>query len=119
LQIRASFQKAEERRRRLMPMYVSLLTWTDYGIGNVRSTLERVKGATEFAERLGVTIKEVYWTVGSYDSVIIVEAPDDKTYSAFMFEIGSRGTVRSNSLRAYNDEEMSEIMEKLGPGTGT
>jgi uncharacterized protein with GYD domain len=100
-------------------MYISMLNWTDYGIRNVRGTLQRVKGATDFAENFGVRIKEVYWTVGSYDSVIIVEAPDDKTFSAFMFELGARGTVRSNSLRAYNDDEMSEILEKLGPATGT
>jgi len=102
-----------------MPTYVSLLNWTDQGIRNVRSTLQRSKGAVEFAQNYGVSIKEVYWTVGSYDSVVIAEAPDDKSFTTFMFAVGSHGSIRSNSLRAYSDEEMAEIMEILGPETGT
>jgi uncharacterized protein with GYD domain len=102
-----------------MPIYVSLLNWTDQGIRNVRATLQRSKGAVEFAENYGVRIKAVYWTVGSYDSVVIAEAPDDMSFSTFMFEVGSRGSVRSNTLRAYSDEEMAEMMERLGPETGT
>ncbi len=98
-----------------MPSYVCLFNWTDQGIKNVRDTVERVDRASELAEeKYGVRLGEIYWTVGSYDLVSIFEAPDDQSVSAFLLELGSVGNVRSTTLRAYDREEMSGIIERLG-----
>ncbi len=99
-----------------MPTYVSLLNWTDQGIRNVREAVQRVDSGVQVAEqKYGVTLKEIYWTVGPYDYVGLWEAPDEQSMSAFMLELGSLGNIRSTTLRAYDREEMSGILERLGP----
>ena len=98
-----------------MPTYVTLFNWTDQGIRNVRDTVDRVDRASEMAEqKYGVRLGQIYWTVGSYDLVSTFEAPDDESISAFLLELGSVGNVRSTTLRAYDREEMSGIIERLG-----
>lgn len=97
-----------------MPTYVCLFNWTDQGIRNVRDTLERVDRASELAEqKYGVRLGQIYWTVGPYDLVSVFEAPDDQSVSAFLLELGSVGNVRSITLRAYDHEEMGQIIGRI------
>lgn len=98
-----------------MPTYVALLNWTDQGIRNVRDTLERAQRAQEAAQKLGARLEPLYWTVGPYDLVGILEAPDDATATAFVLGAGSEGNIRTTTLRAFDREEMSSIIERLGP----
>jgi uncharacterized protein with GYD domain len=97
-----------------MPTYVSLFNWTDQGIRNVRDTVQRRDQADALAEKYGVTIEQVYWTVGPYDLVTIVEAPDDESATAMLLELGMGGNLRTTTLRAYDREEMSGIIQRLG-----
>jgi uncharacterized protein with GYD domain len=101
-----------------VPTYVSLLNWTDQGIRNVRDTLERSSRAEELAQKHGARIEQVYYTVGPYDLIITVEAPDDESVTALLLEVGSAGNIRTTTLRAYSREEMSGIIERLGPPAG-
>ncbi len=66
-----------------MATYVLLLNWTEQGIRNAKETLARADAAAGLVEKLGGKMKEVYWTLGPYDVVAIVEAPDDETATAF------------------------------------
>jgi uncharacterized protein with GYD domain len=102
-----------------MPTYVTLVNWTDEGVRNVRGTLERTERVEQLAEKHGARLVQTYWTVGPYDLVAIAEAPDDKSATAFLLELGSIGTVRTTTLRAYDREEMSGIIERLGPQAAT
>ncbi len=102
-----------------MPSYVGLVNWTDQGIRNVRDTLQRAERADQLGQKYGVRMERLYWTVGPYDLVCILEAPDEESVSAFALELGASGSVRTNILRAYEREEMSRIVEKLGPGAAT
>ena len=97
-----------------MPTYISLLNFTDQGIRNVKDTLERADRAAEVAEKHGARFQQLYWTVGPYDLVGIIEAPDDEAATAFLLEVGSTGNVRTTTLRAYDREEMRGIIERLG-----
>jgi uncharacterized protein with GYD domain len=97
-----------------MPTYVSLVNWTDQGIKNIRDTLDRAERSAELAEKHGARLQQLFWTVGPYDIVSIVEAPDDEAATAYLLEIGSAGNIRTTTLRAYNREEMSGILERLG-----
>ena len=98
-----------------MPTYVTLFNWTDEGIRTVRDTMERVERGAELAEqKYGVSLGQIYWTVGPYDLVSVFEAPDDQSVSAFLLELGSLGNVRTITLRAYDREEMRGIIERLG-----
>jgi uncharacterized protein with GYD domain len=59
---------------------------------------------------------QTYWTAGPYDVFYILQAPDDESAAAFLLDVGSRGVVRTTTLRAYDREEMSGIIERLAPG---
>jgi uncharacterized protein with GYD domain len=59
-------------------------------------------------------LEQVYWTVGPYDIVTVIEAPDEESLTAFLLELGSWGNIRTTTLRAYNREEMSGILQRLG-----
>ncbi len=97
-----------------MPTYISLVNWTEQGVRNVKDTVERQNRADEVAEKHGVRVVHFYWTVGPYDAVAIGEAPDDESMTAFILAVGSAGNVRTTTLRAYNQEEMSGILGRLG-----
>jgi uncharacterized protein with GYD domain len=96
-----------------MPRYVVLVNWTEQGIKNVKETLQRTDSGGEIAEKHGLTLEQAYWTVGPYDMVTIFEAPDDEALSAHLLEIGSLGNVRTTTLRAYDEEELSGILQRF------
>ena len=97
-----------------MPTYVSLLNWTEQGIRNVKDTAERANRAAEVVEKHGGRFEQLYWTVGPYDLVAVIEAPDDESATAALLELGTAGNVRTTTLRAFNREEMTGIIERLG-----
>jgi uncharacterized protein with GYD domain len=94
--------------------YVSLINWTDQGIKNFRESPQRAEDFTRLVERSGGRVRELLWTVGSYDIVSIVEFPDDEAGVAALLQVGSLGNVRSNTLRAFNAGEMSGIVGRAG-----
>ncbi len=96
-----------------MPTYISLLNFTDQGIRTVKETVQRGDRAAELAQQHGASL-QLYWTVGPYDLVAIIEAPDDESVTAYLLEVGSQGNVRTTTLRAYDREEMSSILGRLG-----
>jgi uncharacterized protein with GYD domain len=59
-------------------------------------------------------LEQAYWTVGAFDMVAVFEAPDDEAVSAHLLEIGSLGNIRTTTLRAYDEEEMTRILRRLG-----
>jgi uncharacterized protein with GYD domain len=98
----------------VMPTYVVLMNWTDQGVRTAKETVQRREQADALAEKYGARIEEVYWTVGPYDIVSILEAPDDESATAMLLELGSQGNLRTTTLRAYDREEMSGIIGRLG-----
>jgi len=97
-----------------MATYIMLLNWTDQGIRNVKDTTKRATQASEAAAKMGIKMKEIYWTVGQYDVVATYEAPDDATMTALALAVGAQGNVRTTTLRAFSKEEMSKILGKVG-----
>ena len=97
-----------------MPTYVTLMNWTDQGVRTVGDTVHRREQADALAEKHGARIERVYWTVGPYDIVTILEAPDDESVTAVMLELSSGGNLRTTTLPAYDREEMSGILQRLG-----
>ncbi len=96
--------------KRDMPTYVSLLNFTDQGIRSVKETIQRGDSAAELAQKHGGSLQQLYWTVGPFDLVAILEAPDDESATAFLLEAASRGNIRTTTLRAYDRDEMSGIL---------
>jgi len=96
-----------------MATYVGLVQFTDQGIRNIKDTVKRGDAAAAEAEKMGMKIVEEFWTIGAYDVVVVVDAPNDETMSAFMLKIGSLGNVKSHTLRAFRRNEMEEILAKI------
>ncbi len=97
-----------------MPTYVALMNWTDQGIRSVKDSVQRRDQADALAQKHGASIQQVFWTVGPYDLVSILDAPDEESATAMVLELGSAGNLRISTLRAYGREEMSGIIDRLG-----
>ncbi|GGT26556.1 GYD domain-containing protein [Streptomyces atratus] len=93
-----------------MLTYVALLNWTDQGIRNYKDTAKRSEDFGAAAQKLGAKLLNIYWTVGPYDLVAVVEAPDDETATAVLLQLGGVGNVRTTTLRAFGREEMDRII---------
>lgn len=97
-----------------MATYLVLTSFTEQGIRDVRNTTTRADAVKEIARKFGVTVKEFYWTLGKYDVVAIIEAPNDEAATAFSLSIGAQGNVRTQTMRAFSKDEVGAILGKLG-----
>jgi uncharacterized protein with GYD domain len=97
-----------------MPTYVSLINWTEQGVRTVTETVDRAGKFAELAQKHGASLEQVYWTVGPYDIVAILEAPDDESATAVLLEGGTLGNIRTTTLRAYDRDQISGILQRLG-----
>jgi uncharacterized protein with GYD domain len=95
-----------------MATFITLMNFTDQGIRNVKDSPARYEAFRTVAEKLGVTVKSVYWTVGQYDVVLVVEGSDEAVTSALL-KLGSLGNVRTQTLRGFSAEEMKRIISKM------
>ena len=96
-----------------MARYVVLGNFTDQGMRTVKETTKRARSFRELATRMGVTIKDIYWTLGEYDVVLTIEAPKDEALAALMMKVGSLGNLRSQTLRAFNESEVEALVSKI------
>ena len=97
-----------------MATYIVLGQFTDQGLRNVKESPKRAEALKDLARKTGATMKEVYWTIGQYDIVAVVEAPDDATLTALMLTVGGLGNVRTQTLRAFTAGEMTDILGRVG-----
>lgn len=96
-----------------MVTYIALSNFTDQGIRNVKDTTKRADAVKEAARKFGATMTQIYWTLGKYDVVAIIEAPDEMSATAFALAIGMAGNVRTQTLRAFSKDEMNGILGKM------
>jgi len=96
-----------------MATYVLLASFTDQGIRNVKETTKRAEAFRELAKRAGATVKDLYWTLGQYDVVTILDAPDAATVTALGLSVGALGNVRTQTLPAFSAAEMGTILSKM------
>ncbi len=96
-----------------MAMYVVLANFTDQGVKNVKDTTKRADAFKELARSSGATVKDIYWTLGQYDIVATVDAPDDMVITALGLTLGKSGNVRTQTLRAFTPADMGAILGKV------
>ncbi|MFD1561799.1 GYD domain-containing protein [Paraburkholderia silviterrae] len=96
-----------------MATYISLWNFTDQGIRAVKDTTKRAGIMKEMAQKAGVTVKDIFWTLGAYDGVVIFEAADEEAIAAVGLALGAMGNVRTQSLRAFSLDEMKGVLGKL------
>ena len=96
-----------------MATYIVLGNYTDQGIRNIKDAPKRTEAVKEMAKKSGVTLKETLWTLGAYDFVSILEAPDDQSVIAFGMSVGALGNVRTQTLRAFSAADIAGILGKM------
>lgn len=96
-----------------MATFVSTVKFSEQGIKDIKATCERSSDFKSAAEKMGVQVREIFWTLGPADGLIIFDAPDEETATAAMLQLGSQGNVQTQTARAYNAAEMAEILGKL------
>jgi uncharacterized protein with GYD domain len=96
----------------VMPSYITLINWTDQGVRNFKDTVDRYEAAQAAMSKAGVSFKEIYWTVGPYDIVGVVEAPDDETATAALLSTAGQGNIRTTTPRAFDASEMRSVIER-------
>jgi uncharacterized protein with GYD domain len=90
-----------------MPTYVMLTNLTPDGVRTLKNNPSRVSEVNREVEAIGVKVKAQYATLGPFDFITIVEAPDEKTMSKVSVELGSRGTMTSQTMVAIPSEEFA------------
>jgi uncharacterized protein with GYD domain len=93
-----------------MPTYIMLNRYTAQGIGNVKQSPARVEALKQVFKRNRAEIKQVFFVMGAYDSVLVVEAPDDETCARLSLTIGIAGNVHVETLRAFSEDEFRRIV---------
>ena len=96
-----------------MPTYIALLKWTGQGIGSVKDSPSRLDAGRKAFKKIGVKIKDTYLTMGRYDLVCIIDAPDDESYASAMLSLGSQGNVQTETLRAFTEAEFRKIVGSI------
>ena len=93
-----------------MPTYVMLTNLTSEGVQTLKNNPSRVQEVNKEVEQLGVKVKDQWATLGQYDFITIVEAPYDQTMAKVSVELGSRGTMNSQTLAAIPAEEFASSL---------
>jgi uncharacterized protein with GYD domain len=96
-----------------MPTYITLLRWTQQGIEKVKESPKRLDAAKKTIREMGGQFKAVYLVNGPYDLLTVVDAPDDETMTKINLALGSRGAVRTETMRAFTEEEYRKIIAAL------
>ena len=96
-----------------MPTYISLVQFTDKGIQAAKETTQRVAEWAARVQSMGVSVKQMYWTLGEYDQVCVFEAPDDETAASVLLAADLLGNIRTQTLRAFTASEMEKILAKV------
>jgi uncharacterized protein with GYD domain len=96
-----------------MPTFIGLIRLTQQAIENIKQSPARLEAAKKAFEEMGGEIKQNYMVLGQYDMVLIGEAPDDETAAKLSLVVGSKGSVRTETMRAFTEEEYRKIIQNL------
>jgi uncharacterized protein with GYD domain len=96
-----------------MATYITLASFTDQGVRGAKDSIKRAEAFKEMAKKHGATVKELVWTLGQYDIVVTLEAPDDAVVTALNLSVGALGNVRTQTMRAFSAAEMANVIAKM------
>ena len=96
-----------------MANYILLINFTVQGLHNVEDSTNRAAAVTALGKKMGVKVRDIYWCLGAHDGVLIAEASNDETITAFALSIASLGNVRTQTLRAFKAGEFKSIVGKM------
>jgi uncharacterized protein with GYD domain len=89
------------------------MNWTQEGIGAVKDSSARLDAGRKVFKKMGVELKDTYLTMGRYDLICVLDAPDDETLAKAMLTLGSKGMTRSETLKAFTEADYRKIIESI------
>ena len=96
-----------------MATFITTVQFTEQGIKAARDTCDRAAAFKAVARKMGVKVTGLYWTLGAFDGVIILEAPDEATATALLLHLVALGNVRTQTARAFGPAEMQKVLALL------
>jgi uncharacterized protein with GYD domain len=96
-----------------MPTYVTLISYTQRGVENMKESPARLEAAKEVFKSMGAELKAFYLAMGRYDALVISEAPDDETAAKLALTIGAAGAIRTETMRVFNEDEYRKLISEL------
>jgi len=96
-----------------MPSYLSLINWTEQGAANVKDSPQRLAAAKQAIEGAGGRMIFFYMTMGEYDLVTVIEAPNDEAAASMLLALGARGSIRTKTMRAFTEDEAMALVGNL------
>ena len=96
-----------------MPTYITLAKWTQQGVQNIKESPKRLDAFKKFVEASGGKVKDFYMVTGRYDMVLILEAPEDAAVAKVALGTASKGSVHTETLRAFTEAEYRKIVGEL------
>lgn len=94
-----------------MGTFIALLDYTEQGIRNIKNSPQRADDFNRIAEEAGARVVAQYWTIGSHDGVLILEAPTDEIAASILLALGASGNVRTTTLRAFEWADAQGLIE--------
>jgi len=96
-----------------MATYITLASFTEQGIKNVKESPARLDAARKLAEGMGGKFGDFFLTMGAYDLVAVTEFPDDAAAAKFALVLASKGNVRTTTLKAFPESDYRDIIKSL------
>ncbi len=96
-----------------MIRYAVLLHFSEKGLAAVMNSIERAEEFKKIAAKVGAEVESVYWTLGSYDGLFVLSAPDEETAAALVLKLGRSTSVRTCMLRAFTADEFVKVLSKV------
>ena len=96
-----------------MSTHFILINWTEQGIKAIKASPKRLSAAKRLAKDCGLKFRDFHMTIGQYDGIAAVEAPNDEAVAKFVLTLGSAGNVRTTTLKGFPEREYRKIVESL------
>ncbi|MFZ0449050.1 MAG: GYD domain-containing protein [Desulfatiglandaceae bacterium] len=96
-----------------MGTYITLIRYTKQGMEKIKEAPARLDAAKQAFRAMGAELKEFYLILGRYDAIVIAEGPDDETAAKLALAMGAQGAIRTETFRAFPEEECRKIFESL------
>jgi uncharacterized protein with GYD domain len=95
-----------------MATFITQIKFTEQGIKGIDESTKRAAALKATARKMGVKVTDIFWTLGDYDGLLVLEAADDETAAALLLHLGAMGNVHTSTVRAFTAAEMDAITAK-------
>ena len=103
-------------RKPQMVTFITNFKFTQQGLKGIDDSTKRAAAFKAAAKKLGAKVTNIYWTLGEYDGMLIIEAPNEETAMTALLHLASAGNVRTTTVRAFTGAEIDKIVAKTHAG---